>query len=297
MKEEAGPYWMWMKRKGILQSRSPPSLNCLNSSWEEKAFAKDASGPLGGCIWPPRSYSCSFCNREFRSAQALGGHMNVHRRDRAMLKQSVSPLKEACHHQNCDILNRSESLGAQFSIEVGKLSSINVDPKSSPTIVASGALSPSRVSNVSTPESFSASAFASFSFSIAQSGSDPVGVSLRRIAESKPGVLEKNPREEDSICLGDDDYVETDLSVGMIRVNSFVSQNQPTRSCGDVVVSCKKRKLAVSSLSRFSDLKSCSDDRYHLRSEVAGRLKPNTMEELDLELRLGDPPKLKLGAI
>lgn len=33
--------------------------------------------------WPPRSYSCTFCRREFRSAQALGGHMNVHRRERA----------------------------------------------------------------------------------------------------------------------------------------------------------------------------------------------------------------------
>ncbi|XWS39215.1 hypothetical protein CRYUN_Cryun18bG0031200 [Craigia yunnanensis] len=43
---------------------------------------------LAGFSWPPRSYTCSFCNREFRSAQALGGHMNVHRRDRARLRQS-----------------------------------------------------------------------------------------------------------------------------------------------------------------------------------------------------------------
>ncbi|KAG2240662.1 hypothetical protein Bca52824_097138, partial [Brassica carinata] len=26
--------------------------------------------------WPPKNYTCSFCRREFRSAQALGGHMN-----------------------------------------------------------------------------------------------------------------------------------------------------------------------------------------------------------------------------
>ncbi|CAI0472858.1 unnamed protein product [Linum tenue] len=38
-----------------------------------------------GSTWPPRSYTCTFCRREFRSAQALGGHMNVHRRDRAKL--------------------------------------------------------------------------------------------------------------------------------------------------------------------------------------------------------------------
>ncbi|EOY05961.1 hypothetical protein QUC31_016520 [Theobroma cacao] len=43
---------------------------------------------LAGFSWPPRSYTCSFCKREFRSAQALGGHMNVHRRDRARLRQS-----------------------------------------------------------------------------------------------------------------------------------------------------------------------------------------------------------------
>lgn len=47
--------------------------------------------------WPPRSYTCSFCKREFRSAQALGGHMNVHRKERAKLRQS-SPPREYHHH-------------------------------------------------------------------------------------------------------------------------------------------------------------------------------------------------------
>ncbi|KAL6208709.1 hypothetical protein ACLB2K_019655 [Fragaria x ananassa] len=36
--------------------------------------------------WTPKNFTCSFCKREFRSAQALGGHMNVHRRDRARLR-------------------------------------------------------------------------------------------------------------------------------------------------------------------------------------------------------------------
>ncbi|KAK8944320.1 putative transcriptional regulator RABBIT EARS [Platanthera zijinensis] len=46
-----------------------------------------------GTTWPPRFYSCRFCLREFRSAQALGGHMNVHRRDRARahLQQGPAP--------------------------------------------------------------------------------------------------------------------------------------------------------------------------------------------------------------
>ncbi|KAI3793318.1 hypothetical protein L1987_35935 [Smallanthus sonchifolius] len=59
------------------------------NSWEEQAFAADGLGPLGGFIWPPRSYSCSFCRREFRSAQALGGHMNVHRKQKAKLNQTA----------------------------------------------------------------------------------------------------------------------------------------------------------------------------------------------------------------
>ncbi|GAU50574.1 hypothetical protein TSUD_133300, partial [Trifolium subterraneum] len=84
---------LWMKRKQVLNSHieAVPSFEVgamnNNKSWEEKAFAEDAARILGGCIWPPRSYSCHFCKREFRSAQALGGHMNVHRRDRAKLKQ------------------------------------------------------------------------------------------------------------------------------------------------------------------------------------------------------------------
>ncbi|GMI81068.1 hypothetical protein HRI_001776100 [Hibiscus trionum] len=35
-----------------------------------------------------KSYTCSFCKRGFSNAQALGGHMNIHRRDRAKLRES-----------------------------------------------------------------------------------------------------------------------------------------------------------------------------------------------------------------
>ncbi|GER50567.1 zinc-finger protein 10 [Striga asiatica] len=73
-------YWMWSKTR---------PANPLTDSWEEQAFAVDSAG--GALVWPPRSYSCTFCRREFRSAQALGGHMNVHRRDRARLKQQPDP--------------------------------------------------------------------------------------------------------------------------------------------------------------------------------------------------------------
>ncbi|ERN09316.1 transcriptional regulator SUPERMAN [Amborella trichopoda] len=74
--------WVW----------SAKQRNKEDDSWEVRAFAQDTSGPT----WPPRSYTCAFCRREFRSAQALGGHMNVHRRDRArLLHPSPNPYPNA----------------------------------------------------------------------------------------------------------------------------------------------------------------------------------------------------------
>ncbi|XP_024971113.1 zinc finger protein 10-like [Cynara cardunculus var. scolymus] len=86
--EQYSQYLMWVKSKNSILK------NSFSHSWEEQAFAEDARGPLGGFVWPPRSYSCSFCRREFRSAQALGGHMNVHRRERAKLKQSLNGTQQ-----------------------------------------------------------------------------------------------------------------------------------------------------------------------------------------------------------
>lgn len=76
--EKFSEYLMWTTKRNQLK---PNKLK--QSSMEDEDEDDEVVR-----AWPPRSYSCSFCNREFRSAQALGGHMNVHRRDRAKLKQS-----------------------------------------------------------------------------------------------------------------------------------------------------------------------------------------------------------------
>ncbi|KAL7251514.1 hypothetical protein ACSBR1_013365 [Camellia fascicularis] len=65
--------------------------NRVKDSWESCKSDRHGEDFLNGFSWPPRSYTCSFCKREFKSAQALGGHMNVHRRDRARLRQSPPP--------------------------------------------------------------------------------------------------------------------------------------------------------------------------------------------------------------
>ncbi|XP_050236755.1 zinc finger protein 11-like [Mercurialis annua] len=47
-----------------------------------------------------RSYECTFCKRGFSNAQALGGHMNIHRKDKAKLKH----LRSSSHdEQSLDI--------------------------------------------------------------------------------------------------------------------------------------------------------------------------------------------------
>ncbi|XP_021769876.1 transcriptional regulator SUPERMAN-like [Chenopodium quinoa] len=69
--------------RGLLSSGSSK----VKDGWEisENNLKFDKDYPYG-YPWPPKYYSCSFCQREFRSAQALGGHMNIHRRDRARLR-------------------------------------------------------------------------------------------------------------------------------------------------------------------------------------------------------------------
>lgn len=39
-----------------------------------------------------RPYECMFCRRGFTTAQALGGHMNIHRKDRASANNNNKPI-------------------------------------------------------------------------------------------------------------------------------------------------------------------------------------------------------------
>ena len=50
--------------------------------------------------WAVKNYKCSFCKRQFKSAQALGGHMNVHRRERARLRLLPPSLQAECSNPN-----------------------------------------------------------------------------------------------------------------------------------------------------------------------------------------------------
>ncbi|XP_059275715.1 zinc finger protein 10-like [Lycium ferocissimum] len=87
-------YSMWNAKQV-----TPPTTQDDDDSWEVRAFEEDTGNAMG-TTWPPRSYTCTFCRREFRSAQALGGHMNVHRRDRARLHQAPPQYASDSNNNN-----------------------------------------------------------------------------------------------------------------------------------------------------------------------------------------------------
>ncbi|KAK9123896.1 hypothetical protein Sjap_013498 [Stephania japonica] len=302
---EQSSYWTWMRRKLIEKSHVQATTTVNNDSWEEQAFAQDSAGVLGGCVWPPRSYSCSFCRREFRSAQALGGHMNVHRRDRARLKQSPNPntatTTEFLHHSHYpNQINHCKSMGV---IPTSQASSLAYNKSTGTTHYPNpNPLSPSRVSVLSTQENSNDHTLVSSSLSstIVQERHrsficdphqrSPNSISIRVLAAvSDSNEGEKNMKRQNISFLDrSEGHMKPDSSLNLNLVLNWSRPNNGSEDHDeDNDIACKKRKIdAASSLPLFPK------SRHHLQSEVLG-LNPSKMEELDLELRLGDRPQVK----
>ncbi|KAL3507687.1 hypothetical protein ACH5RR_033069 [Cinchona calisaya] len=64
----------------------------------EKLMMTDYNAGIG------RSYECNFCKRGFTNAQALGGHMNIHRKDKAKAKDK---LKNNHQQDQSSLTNKS----------------------------------------------------------------------------------------------------------------------------------------------------------------------------------------------
>ncbi|XP_020087488.1 uncharacterized protein LOC109709599 [Ananas comosus] len=271
-------YWFLTRRK--LSKR--PLLGPYNESWEEQAFAEDSAGLLGGCIWPPRSYTCSFCGREFRSAQALGGHMNVHRRDRARLKQSSSPTHE---NQYESLHNHQISPFAPYAPQVGSLvynssPNPNPNPNSACGMVASP-LSPTEASAVFAKRIWR-------EHMILMSPSDSPSVIQDKQKGSVYSTIQsnENPRARQLLNV-------TELSAGKenskLRVRGSWMQRDLGEEEDDEFIPSKRRRTdPVPPL--FA--RSSSGERRKIFQPEVLKLCPSPVEELDLELRLGDPPKV-----
>ncbi|KAI3693075.1 hypothetical protein L6452_32903 [Arctium lappa] len=107
------------RNKAIINYRkvAKDQYYCWENSSGQEGFG-DGGALVGEFSWPPRSYTCSFCKREFRSAQALGGHMNVHRREKARLRQITPP--------------RYLPPSSQYFSSNSKLLDLNLDPNPNP---------------------------------------------------------------------------------------------------------------------------------------------------------------------
>ncbi|KAL6142156.1 hypothetical protein ACLB2K_060439 [Fragaria x ananassa] len=317
---EQARYWMWAKRKhSSLMSAShevqvPSSHD--ESSWEEQAFAEDAAGPLGGCIWPPRSYSCSFCRREFRSAQALGGHMNVHRRDRARLKQSPNEQNvETTHHHHGLPDQDHQDISVQINPFASTLGTFHQYPSHhqvcalvyNPNNPNSNPLSsPSRVSaqlpgkdQICGQEQITLNIPTSRSSSVSYPPSRSILTGNRyynnSVARNTEAAEKISRIVESGSCRANKggDYVTTDLSVSL---NLVVRCARPSVSAGsdedEAIISCKRRRIMEEKPSTKDSLP------FFLKSEGFEVLsRPSSIEELDLELRLGDRPKAKASML
>ncbi|GMH19964.1 hypothetical protein Nepgr_021805 [Nepenthes gracilis] len=157
---------------------------------------------LSGLSWPPRSYTCSFCRREFRSAQALGGHMNVHRRDRARMRHS--PIANTPINLNFIPNNNNDNINSSARL----LSSSS--PKTQPLLYRSS--SPALVSPHLSSSSLS---------SCPADGGLLDALSLRNAGLSKERTLEVGEegfnglRQEDKWGALKGEIVKLDLEIGI----------------------------------------------------------------------------------
>nr|ACX94184.1 ramosa1 C2H2 zinc-finger transcription factor [Zea perennis] len=63
------------------------------------------------------SYTCGYCKKEFRSAQGLGGHMNIHGLDRArLIHQQYTSHRIAAPHPNPNHPSCTSALDLELSL-------------------------------------------------------------------------------------------------------------------------------------------------------------------------------------
>lgn len=271
-------YWMSTKRKYNMSLSNNPSS--YGDSWEEQAFAEDAAGALGGCIWPPRSYTCSFCRREFRSAQALGGHMNVHRRDRARMKQSPPSSNPSGHDHQVFVpppLPHHHNSHVQYPSQI---CTFMYNPNSDSD---SGA--PIRVSS---QKNLPTHHHPSFSPIVQEENKNKLSSppsSWSNLVAEKYSCLSNVKNDEEKKLKSIDFKKDEERNLEVMLNNSSFRPKQDHI----VETNCKRRRVDHQedniSFANLFPKTSSSMERCRPQSEALERI-PSAIEELDLELRL-----------
>lgn len=146
------------------------------------------------CSWPPRYYTCNFCKRGFKSAQALGGHMNVHRKDRAKFLMTR-------HHSQQQSPSPSDDK-YRYS-----LVTLNTNPNPNPNISSSLAPPPP-------PPSSSRKIFSHHS-----SGTGGSHEIMRKYWGKDVVIprLKSSNAAKDSFYMQDKEFVRLDLAIGLFK--------------------------------------------------------------------------------
>ncbi|CAN6831966.1 unnamed protein product [Brassica oleracea] len=279
-----------------------PKKSNKESSWEELAFAEDDAA---GSLWPPRSYSCSFCRRKFKSAQALGGHMNVHRRDRARLKQSddqyllsksSSPPEYPSHNYSDDVRETSSytlvfnSNPNRFESQRSCVIDLSSSPSSLPYLTPR--VSSSSPSFVVEPSNNSKKIISSSPWSSpGKKGCDLYEFPFME-GNKKRKIDRDVPKNGDKAKVNLENT--TDLSV---RMNLVIHKDCPITAQGgdeetgkgDMIHKKRRMREGSSQPSIFISNLSCKSAIITRNEEI--KHKGGHFEDLDLELRLGGDPR------
>ncbi|TKY53686.1 Transcriptional regulator TAC1 [Spatholobus suberectus] len=114
-------YWIWWPQemregyvlKGGIEHQMPFRRSRgdegSEASSEERDDQQEVQHDSAGS---KRSYDCTFCKRGFNNARALGGHMNIHRKERTKVKQ-VTPISSPLNN-----FTNEESMASPFVPQV-----------------------------------------------------------------------------------------------------------------------------------------------------------------------------------
>ncbi|XP_057424867.1 transcriptional regulator SUPERMAN-like [Lotus japonicus] len=74
----------------------------MDFSYQEDSKSSSEELDRNDGVGTGRSYECVFCKRGFTTAQALGGHMNIHRKDRANNKNKATTFPPPSSSKNIE---------------------------------------------------------------------------------------------------------------------------------------------------------------------------------------------------